>query len=101
MDADIYGPSVPKMMGKTRPTDDHRRKLDPVENFGLKMMSMALVARLERAGHLARPEIMKSDSAVHGCGETGASWMSSSSICRPARATPSFRWCRPWPWTAP
>ncbi len=43
MDADIYGPSVPKMMGATqRPTitDD---KLDPVENYGLKMMSMALL----------------------------------------------------------
>lgn len=43
MDADIYGPSVPKMMGKMdRPTitDD---KLDPVENFGLKLMSMALL----------------------------------------------------------
>jgi ATP-binding protein involved in chromosome partitioning len=43
MDADIYGPSIPKMLGKNdRPTvtDD---KLDPVEHFGLKMMSMALL----------------------------------------------------------
>ena len=43
MDADVYGPSVPKMMGAVRRptvTDD---KLDPVENFGLKMMSMALL----------------------------------------------------------
>jgi ATP-binding protein involved in chromosome partitioning len=43
MDADIYGPSVPKMMGTVeRPsvTDD---KLDPVEKFGLRMMSMALL----------------------------------------------------------
>ncbi|MCX7915318.1 MAG: Mrp/NBP35 family ATP-binding protein [Verrucomicrobiae bacterium] len=43
MDADIYGPSVPKMMGKLdRPTITDE-KLDPVENFGLKMMSMALL----------------------------------------------------------
>jgi ATP-binding protein involved in chromosome partitioning len=43
MDADIYGPSVPKMMGATgRPTITDE-KLDPVENFGLKMMSMALL----------------------------------------------------------
>ena len=43
MDADIYGPSVPKMMGKVdRPTITDE-KLDPVENFGLKMMSMALL----------------------------------------------------------
>jgi ATP-binding protein involved in chromosome partitioning len=43
LDADVYGPSVPKMMGAVqRPTitDD---KLDPVENFGLRMMSMALL----------------------------------------------------------
>jgi ATP-binding protein involved in chromosome partitioning len=43
MDADIYGPSVPKMMGRNdRPTvtDD---KLDPVEHAGLKLMSMALL----------------------------------------------------------
>ncbi len=43
MDADIYGPSVPKMMGKAdRPTITDE-KLDPVENFGLKLMSMALL----------------------------------------------------------
>jgi ATP-binding protein involved in chromosome partitioning len=43
LDADIYGPSIPKMLGTAeRPTitDD---KLDPVENFGLKLMSMALL----------------------------------------------------------
>ncbi len=43
MDADIYGPSVPKMMGSARKptiTDD---KLDPVDQFGLKVMSMALL----------------------------------------------------------
>lgn len=43
MDSDIYGPSVPKMMGiMQRPTITNE-KLDPVENFGLKMMSMALL----------------------------------------------------------
>jgi ATP-binding protein involved in chromosome partitioning len=43
MDADIYGPSVPKMMGTLqRPTISDER-LDPVENFGLKLMSMALL----------------------------------------------------------
>ena len=43
LDADIYGPSIPKMLGTgERPTisDD---KLDPVEKFGLKIMSMALL----------------------------------------------------------
>jgi ATP-binding protein involved in chromosome partitioning len=43
MDADIYGPSVPKMMGATERPTITDEKLDPVENFGLKMMSMALL----------------------------------------------------------
>lgn len=43
MDADIYGPSVPKMMGAVRRPTITEEKLDPVENFGLKMMSMALL----------------------------------------------------------
>lgn len=43
MDADIYGPSVPKMMGMAQKPTITDEKLDPVENFGLKMMSMALL----------------------------------------------------------
>ena len=43
MDADIYGPSVPKMMGAVHRPTITEEKLDPVENFGLKMMSMALL----------------------------------------------------------
>ncbi len=43
MDADIYGPSVPKMMGAVRRPTITGEQLDPVENFGLKMMSMALL----------------------------------------------------------
>jgi len=43
MDADIYGPSVPKMMGAVKRPTISGEKLDPVENFGLKMMSMALL----------------------------------------------------------
>ena len=59
MDADIYGPSVPKMMGAVnRPTisDD---KLDPVENFGLKMMSMALLLDTDSPVIWRGPMIMK------------------------------------------
>ena len=59
MDADIYGPSVPKMMGSAqRPTitDD---KLNPVENFGLKMMSMALLLDGDAPVIWRGPMIMK------------------------------------------
>ena len=59
MDADIYGPSVPKMLGATdRPTitDD---KLDPVEKFGVKMMSMALLIDGDAPVIWRGPMIMK------------------------------------------
>jgi ATP-binding protein involved in chromosome partitioning len=44
LDADIYGPSVPRMMGikgKPTPTDDKRLK--PMEAYGLKCMSMGFL----------------------------------------------------------
>lgn len=43
LDADIYGPSVPKMMGASGQPTITDERLDPIENFGLKMMSMALL----------------------------------------------------------
>lgn len=59
MDADIYGPSVPKMMGAAdRPTITEE-KLDPVENFGLKMMSMALLLDRDTPVIWRGPMIMK------------------------------------------
>ena len=59
LDADIYGPSVPHMFGATgRPTitDD---KLDPVEKFGIKMMSMALLIEGDAPVIWRGPMIMK------------------------------------------
>ncbi|NQU11379.1 P-loop NTPase, partial [bacterium] len=59
MDADIYGPTVPKMLGADeRPTvtDD---KLDPVERFGLKLMSMAFLLDHDAPVIWRGPMIMK------------------------------------------
>jgi len=59
MDADIYGPSIPKMMGNlARPTISND-KLDPVEQFGLKMMSMALLLDHNQPVIWRGPMIMK------------------------------------------
>ena len=44
LDADIYGPSLPRMMGiKTKPTQTEDGKLAPMMAFGLKCMSMGLL----------------------------------------------------------
>ena len=59
MDADIYGPSVPKMMGAVKRPTMTDEKLDPVENFGLKMMSMALLLDSSSPVIWRGPMIMK------------------------------------------
>ncbi len=44
MDADIYGPSMPRMMGITgQPVSDNGKTLRPMENYGIKVMSMGFL----------------------------------------------------------
>ena len=44
MDADIYGPSMPRMMGITgQPVSDNGKTLQPMENYGIKVMSMGFL----------------------------------------------------------
>jgi ATP-binding protein involved in chromosome partitioning len=44
LDADIYGPSMPRMMGISgRPTSSDGHTLDAMENYGIKVMSMGFL----------------------------------------------------------
>ncbi len=44
LDADIYGPSMPRMMGITgQPSSKDGKTLDPMENYGVKVMSMGFM----------------------------------------------------------
>lgn len=44
MDADIYGPSIPRMLNlKERPIVGDNKKLVPLETYGIKVMSMGLM----------------------------------------------------------
>src|SRR6185312_1022549 len=44
LDADIYGPSMPRMMGITgRPASRDGRVLEPMQNYGVKCMSMGFL----------------------------------------------------------
>jgi len=48
LDADIYGPSVPRLMNiKGRPQSADGRILQPMENYGLKVMSMGFLVEEE------------------------------------------------------
>ena len=44
LDADIYGPSMPRMMGISgQPSSKDGKTLDPMENYGVKVMSMGFL----------------------------------------------------------
>lgn len=44
LDADIYGPSMPRMMGITgRPNSADGKTLDPMQNYGIKVMSIGFM----------------------------------------------------------
>ncbi|WP_128292852.1 iron-sulfur cluster carrier protein ApbC [Afifella aestuarii] len=48
LDADIYGPSLPRLMGiKGRPESVSERILKPMEGYGLKVMSMGFLVEEE------------------------------------------------------
>jgi len=43
LDADIYGPSVPRLLAITNKPDSDGNKLQPIEKFGIKAMSMGFL----------------------------------------------------------
>jgi ATP-binding protein involved in chromosome partitioning len=48
LDADIYGPNIPTMMGLTRLPSPITNKLIPAEAFGVKVMSIGFLVRPEQ-----------------------------------------------------
>src|SRR4051794_13846376 len=44
MDADVYGPNVPLMMGINRTPMAYGERIQPLENFGVKLMSMGFLS---------------------------------------------------------
>src|ERR1051325_5955304 len=60
LDCDIYGPSVPLMMGiKQRPTISAEEKMVPPQNFGVKLMSMGFLLDSDQPVIWRGPMIMK------------------------------------------
>src|SRR5437773_9884302 len=43
LDADVYGPNVPLMMGINQTPMAHGERIRPLENFGVKLMSMGFL----------------------------------------------------------
>ena len=60
LDADIYGPSVPRMMGITgRPLTNDNKKLIPLESYGIKCMSIGFLIGVDTPTIWRGPMVMK------------------------------------------
>lgn len=46
MDADIYGPNVPTMMGASRLPEPKNNKIMPAENYGVKIISIGFLVKM-------------------------------------------------------
>jgi len=49
LDADIYGPSVPRLLAITEKPDSDGKKLKPIEKFGIKAMSIGFLVEEDQA----------------------------------------------------
>jgi ATP-binding protein involved in chromosome partitioning len=69
LDADIYGPSVPALMGAHEQPDIVDQRLVPLESHGLKLMSIGFIAGADKAmiwrGPMASKAIVQMMSDVH------------------------------------
>ena len=60
LDADIYGPSVPRMMGISgRPRANENKKLIPLESYGVKCMSIGFLISVDTPAIWRGPMVMK------------------------------------------
>ncbi len=60
LDADIYGPSIPRMMGISgRPEGNENKKLIPLESYGIKCMSIGFLVSVDTPTIWRGPMVMK------------------------------------------
>ena len=94
MDADIYGPNIPRMMGVNAPPPVVQREDHPARGARREGHQPRLHDRARPAGDLARPDRDEDRHAVPARRGVGRSSTTSSSTCRRAPATRSSRSCR-------
>jgi len=73
LDADIYGPSVPRMMGISgRPEASKNKKLIPLESYGIKCMSIGFLVSVDTPTIWRGPMVMKALEQMFNGVEWGA-----------------------------
>jgi ATP-binding protein involved in chromosome partitioning len=58
LDADVYGPSMPLMFGITRKPTSHGKTIEPIEAYGLKLMSIGFLIDQDTAMVWRGPMVM-------------------------------------------
>ena len=67
LDADIYGPSVPRLLDiKEKPRSRDGQKLDPIEKFGLKTMSIGFLVKEDEPMIWRGPMVMSALTQMLG-----------------------------------
>jgi ATP-binding protein involved in chromosome partitioning len=59
MDADIYGPNIPRMMGVNEPPPVADEKIQPLEAFGVKLISLGFLIERDQPAIWRGPIVMK------------------------------------------
>jgi ATP-binding protein involved in chromosome partitioning len=59
MDADIYGPNIPRMMGVNSPPPVADEKIQPLEAFGVKLISLGFLIERDQPAIWRGPIVMK------------------------------------------
>ena len=74
LDADVYGPNVPLMLGvNAQPKMAGENRIEPLEAFGLKVISVGFLNPGRQAHHLARSHAAPDCEAIPGDGGVGPS----------------------------
>jgi ATP-binding protein involved in chromosome partitioning len=72
LDADIYGPSIPRMMGISgKPQANENKKLIPLENYGIKCMSIGFLIDVDTPAIWRGPMVMKALEQMYNGVEWG------------------------------
>lgn len=59
MDADIYGPNIPRMMGVDQKPEVHDQKIQPLTAYGVQLISLGLIVERDAPAIWRGPIIMK------------------------------------------
>ena len=59
MDADIYGPNIPRMMGVNAPPEVHNDRIVPLEAHGVKLISIGFLIERDQPAIWRGPIVMK------------------------------------------